>query len=110
MIKVFLCGLAVCLGSYMGASAERTNTRSAPLEEGSNLVAVLDDHQKLGPGDRVTYRVMEDQDEPRAITITDSGDLEVPYLGLVHAAGKTSRDLAKEVKGLLEQKLYFRAT
>jgi protein involved in polysaccharide export with SLBB domain len=53
---------------------------------------------------------MEDQDEPRAITITDSGDLEVPYLGLVHAAGKTSRDLAKEVKGLLEQKLYFRAT
>jgi polysaccharide export outer membrane protein len=71
---------------------------------------LLDDHQKLGPGDRVTYRVIEDQDEPRSLSITDSGDLDVPYLGLVPAAGKTSFHLAKEVKALLEQKLYYQAT
>jgi len=70
----------------------------------------LDDRQKLGPGDRITYRVIEDQDEPRPLTITDSGDLEVPYFGLVHAAGKTSLQLAREVKGLLEKQLYYQAT
>jgi polysaccharide export outer membrane protein len=70
----------------------------------------LDDHQKIGPGDRLTYRVIEDQDEPRALSVADSGDLEVPYYGLVHATGKTSLELAKEVKGLLEQRLYYKAT
>ena len=70
----------------------------------------LDDHQKLGPGDRITYRVIEDQDEPRTLLITDSGDVEIPYLGLVHAAGKTSLQLAREIKGLLEKRLYYTAT
>jgi len=70
----------------------------------------LDDHQKIGPGDKLTYRVIEDQDEPRSLTVADSGDLEVPYYGLVHASGKTSMELAKEVKGLLEQRLYYHAT
>src|SRR5205823_1881054 len=53
---------------------------------------------------------IEDQDEPRTLTITDSGDLQVPYLGLAHAAGKTSLELARELKDQLEKKLYFRAT
>jgi polysaccharide export outer membrane protein len=70
----------------------------------------LDDHQKIGPGDRLTYRVIEDQDEPRALSVADSGDLEVPYYGLVHATGKTSLELAKEIKNLLEQRLYYKAT
>jgi protein involved in polysaccharide export with SLBB domain len=36
--------------------------------------------------------------------------LEVPYLGLVHAAGKTSMELAREIKSVLEKNLYYRAT
>jgi protein involved in polysaccharide export with SLBB domain len=44
------------------------------------------------------------------LTVTDSGDLEVPYHGLVHAAGKTSRQLAHEIKTLLERQLYYQAT
>jgi protein involved in polysaccharide export with SLBB domain len=70
----------------------------------------LSDRQKLGPGDRITYRVVEDEDEPRSLTVTDSGDLEVPYYGLVHAAGKTSLQLAQEIKALLEKQLYYQAT
>ena len=73
-------------------------------------MALLDDRQKLGPGDRVTYRVIEDQDDPRPLTITDSGELGVPYYGLVQAAGKTSRQLANEIKTLLERQLYYQAT
>ncbi|MFI5224964.1 MAG: polysaccharide biosynthesis/export family protein, partial [Nitrospirales bacterium] len=53
---------------------------------------------------------IEDQDDLRSLIITDSGELEVPYYGLVPAAGKTSRQLAQEIKTLLEQKLYYQAT
>lgn len=70
----------------------------------------LDDHQRLGPGDRISYRVIEDQEPAHELAITDSGDLEVPYLGLVHAAGETCRELASQIKGLLEKKLYYTAT
>ncbi len=95
----------------MGSLWAHSDSTNAPVA-GSTLrsMALLDDHQKLGPGDRVTYRVLEDEDEPRSLTVTDSGDLEVPYLGLVHAASKTSLQLAKEIKALLEKHLYYRAT
>jgi polysaccharide export outer membrane protein len=54
--------------------------------------------------------VIEDQDEPRSLTIADSGEVEVPYFGLVPASGKTSLQLAKEIKKLLEDTLYYQAT
>src|SRR5438876_11465940 len=106
MLRHLLICIALSAGSYFGWTADATNTTARVWQ----TPAVLDDRQKLGPGDRVTYRVIEDQDDPRSLTITDSGDLEVPYLGLVHAAGKTSLQLAKEVKGLLEKQLYYQAT
>ena len=71
---------------------------------------LLDNIQLLGRGDRISYRVIEDEEDPRPLTITDSGDIEVPYYGLVRAEGKTSRQLAKEVKGLLEKSHYYQAT
>lgn len=43
----------------------------------------LDDTQPLGPGDRVSYRVIEDKDQTRSLVVTDSGELDVPYLGRV---------------------------
>src|SRR5436190_10644590 len=76
----------------------------------TNQLAAPGVQQKLGPGDKLSYRVIEDQDEPKSLTVTDSGHLEVPYLGLVQAAGKTTQELAKEVKGLLEKDLYYQAT
>jgi polysaccharide biosynthesis/export protein len=92
-----------------GAAAASETNRSTVAETIKSM-DFLDDHQKLGPGDRITYRVIEDQDEPRTLTITDSGDLEVPYFGLVHAAGKTSLQLAREIKTVLEKKLYYQAS
>ena len=109
MKRLALILVAICFGVHL-ASAETKETNSLVLPDAGSAITLLDDRQKLGPGDRVTYRVIEDQDDPRSLTITDSGDLEVPYLGLVHAAGKTSLQLAKEVKGLLEKQLYYQAT
>lgn len=113
---------AIVLGLVMSvalcrswASAQDTNQsvflqESLRVKESIRSMDSLDNKQKLGPGDKITYRVIEDQEEPKSLLITDSGDLEVPYLGLVHAAGKTCAGLAHDVKGLLEKNLYYRAT
>lgn len=92
--------------------SRREPTNSAPsfLSQSVRSMDSLDDQQKLGPGDRILYRVIEDEDPPHTLLITDSGDVEVPYLGLVHATGRTCKDLAREIKGLLERKLYYKAT
>jgi polysaccharide export outer membrane protein len=70
----------------------------------------LDDRQKLGAGDRLVYRVLEDKDLPKPLIVGDAGDLDVPYFGLVPAANKTCRQLAKEVRSVLENQLYRQAT
>lgn len=102
--------LLISLGAALCSSAETNGTSSLLFSNAAISMTALDDRQRLGSGDRVTFRVIEDQDEPRSLTITDSGDLLVPYLGLVRAAGKTSLQLAKEVKALLEKELYYKAT
>jgi len=73
-------------------------------------MALLDNKQKLAIGDRVIYRVIEDQDDPKPITIGDAADLDVPYVGLVRAQDKTCKQLADEIKVLLEKDYYKRAT
>src|SRR5438105_2120600 len=113
----FCIGLCVLMQLCGATGAGETNRLAAV---GTNRVAFLkgtfrsmdslDNKQKLGPGDRIAYHVIEDQDDPRELLVTDSGDLEVPYLGLIHAAGKTSRELAKEISAALEKKLYYKAT
>jgi len=108
-MKHLVLFLSFCLWEACSAAGAIETNRSTVVETIQSM-DFLDDHQKLGPGDRITYRVIEDQDDPRILTITDSGDLEVPYLGLVHAAGKTSLQLAKEIKTLLEKKLYYQAS
>jgi polysaccharide export outer membrane protein len=110
MIKRFVILAAAFAALQYGGPVQGADTNHLVLQETVRTMDFLDARQKLGPGDRVTYRVIEDQDEPRSLTVTDSGDLEVPYYGLVHAAGKTSLQLAKEVKGLLEKQLYYQAT
>src|SRR6516162_9625149 len=63
----------------------------------------LDASQTLGIGDRVSFRVLEDREEAKSLTITDAGQLDVPELGLVVAVGKTCKDLAQEIESKLEQ-------
>ncbi len=98
------------VASSSASTADAAATNALALSATASSTESLDDQRKLGPGDRITYRVIEDQDEPRSLTVTDSGDLEVPYYGLVHAAGKTSAQLAKEIKARLEEKLYYQAS
>jgi polysaccharide export outer membrane protein len=77
----------------------------------TNSMTVLDDKKKLGSNDYVSFRVVEDRDnESQHLRVNDSGELEVPYVGLVQAAGKSCRELAYTVKAALEREYYYHAT
>lgn len=93
----------VAAASGSPASSTAPGTRNAD-------VTTLDDKRKLGVGDRVIFRVLEDQETPKALVITDAGELDVPELGLVTAAGKTCQELAFEIKSKLEKVTYYHAT
>ena len=72
---------------------------------------VLDDKKRLGPNDYVSFRVVEDRDnESQQLRVNDNGELEVPYAGLIPAAGRTCKQLAYAVKAALEKEYYYNAT
>ena len=72
---------------------------------------VLDNTRRLGANDHVSFRVVEDRDnESQRLRVNDNGQLEVPYVGLVPAAGKTSKEIAYNIKSLLEKEYYYNAT
>jgi polysaccharide export outer membrane protein len=74
-------------------------------------MAVLDDKKKLGTDDYVSFRVVEDRDgESQRLRVNDNGELEVPYIGLVPAEGKTCKQLAYNIKAALEREYYYHAT
>lgn len=77
----------------------------------TNSMSVLDDKKRLGSNDYVSFRVVEDRDnESQHLRVNDNGELEVPYIGLVAASGRTCKELAYSVKGLLEREYYYHAT
>lgn len=77
----------------------------------TNSMAVLDEKKKLGSNDYVSFRVVEDRDnESQRLRVNDNGELEVPYVGLVPARGKSCKELAYTIKSLLEKEYYYHAT
>ena len=72
--------------------------------------ATLDTRRPLGVGDQITFRIVEDRDPARSLTVLDSGEIDVPYIGRVQAVGKTCQELAAHIKPLLERDYYHQAT
>jgi len=84
-----------------------TNVIPADL---TNSVSVLDNKHRLAIGDRISFRIIEDEEDPKSLSVTDSGELEVPYIGRFPAEGKTCRQLAGQLKTELEREYYYQAT
>ena len=90
-------------------AADQPPTTSTVLRTSS--MAVLDDKKKLGSNDYISFRVVEDRDnDSQRLRVNDNGELEVPYVGLVPAEGRTCKELAYSIKGLLEKEYYYHAT
>lgn len=93
------------------SEAERANPTPGVGAEGRSASGyVPDDKYKLRVGDKVSLQILEDRDLPKGLVIADSGELDVPYVGRVAASDKTCKQLAEELKALLEREYYHRAT
>jgi polysaccharide export outer membrane protein len=91
-----------------GIPATKT-TATATAATTVATASALGDH-KLVAGDKVNFRILEDREPAKSLTVTDSGELDVPYIGLVSVKGKSCQELEPELKKLLEQEYYYRAT
>ena len=80
-------------GNYPAASA---------VDNGGGTPVVLENigpDYKLHRGDRLSYQVKEDRDPPTKLFVTDSGEIEVPYLDRrINAVGKTCGELQRELE------------
>lgn len=61
-------------------------------------------------GDKISFRVMEDREEGKLLIVSPSGELMVPYVGRVQAAGKHLAEVQQDIKALLERDLYYQAS
>ncbi len=111
-----VCSLFPCLGAtalhgQQTTAAERVTANEAAAVFGTtSSMDVLDSTRRLGAGDRLSYRVVEERRQPVALTVADSGEVEVPLIGRVHASGRTCKELAQSIKPLLEREYFYHAT
>ena len=108
-VLVLLASTSPGAESKAASEPERVTTPAVGVAT-TNSMEALDSKRKLVVGDRLSYRVVQERSEPQQLAITDSGDVEVPLIGRVPAAGKTCRQFAQEIKTLLERDYFFHAT
>ncbi len=90
---------------------DKTAALAVPVTASTlNSMEVLDDKIKLDSGDHISFRVLEDQDDAVQRIVTDSGEVDFPYVGRINVAGKTCSQVAWELKKLLEVDYYYKAT
>lgn len=96
---------------------ETTNAAGKVVRDSSNsAMDLLDNNYRLALGDSIDFQVLEDKEdpedkgEPQIIMVSDSGDIEVPYIGRYPAQGKTCKELASQLKTELQKKYYYQAT
>ena len=103
----------MCISSHLMAAEMEPALGAATRNQTVTLTTsmeVLDDQRKVGAGDRMSLRIVEDRKPPVELVVTDSGEMEVPLIGRVTAQGKTCKGLAFEIKKLLEKDYFHRCT
>ncbi len=75
-----------------------------------NSMDALNNDRKLAVGDSVSYRVIEEQKDPVFLTVKDSGELSIPLVGLYPVLGKTCKEVAMELRPLLQKDYFYKAT
>ena len=92
-------------GQYPATAATPGYTYQATAMNSSGAVDV---NHHLTRGDSLGYRVAEDRDDKVwPLIVQDSGDVDVPLLGRVKAAGKTVSELSGDIKSRLESQYYW---
>lgn len=63
---------------------------------------LLDDSGVIRIGGEVTVFIVEDRSDVVRQRVSQTGEISVPYVGLVNASGKTSRQLAFDIRKRLQ--------
>ena len=101
----------VCAAPPVAAPAAPAPTPYKPALSGAVMGnSPLDNARSLAPGDRLSFRVMEEGGEPYILTVASSGEVDFPFVGRVRASGRTCKAVADEVRVLLEKSFYRKAT
>ncbi len=110
--KILLFGMAILpFASFVSPlSAQLAEAGKTSAVAFTNSMSVLDDKRPLQPGDRLSIRIVEDREAPIPTVVTDSGEVEVPYVGRIRAQGRTCRQLAFAIKEALDKDYYYNAT
>ncbi len=111
--RIKIAALIALLVPTIVAAQQREKGDSASaagIVAGTTSMDVLDNVRKLGAGDRLSYRVVQEKRAPLSLTVTDSGEVEVPLIGRVRAGGRTCRELAEAIKPLLQREYFIHAT
>jgi polysaccharide export outer membrane protein len=82
-----------------------TSTASAPPASGGD--DSTDKTYILGPADVVEVSVLGRSEYTTRSRINEDGTIQLQYLGVVHAAGKTASELSEEIAAALEKGGYF---
>lgn len=94
-------------------SSRMASSSSGVVNAGAAVLTsmdVLDDNQPISPGDTISIRIVEDRREPLQQVVAVTGEVNVPYVNLVNARGKTCRELAFTIKRELEKNFFKNAT
>lgn len=91
--------LAACGGPKMDINAM---TAARPVDFGAPADAALQGQYRIGPGDELNVRVFQVEDLSfDKINVDAAGDLQMPLIGAVRAAGRTPMELASDIAGRL---------
>ena len=90
-------------------TAAQNSTYSA-VDRASMSATAVDANKRLSVGDVVSIEIVEDLEGAFQRNVTATGDIEVPPLGRVHVADKSTADAAVEIKRKLEADYYYTAT
>ena len=113
IVTAWMIALAVPATAHGQQPAARDRAElpsAAGMVAGTTSMDVLDNTRRLGPGDRLSYRVVQERRAPLSLVITDSGEVEVPLLGRVRASGRTCRELAEAIRPMLQREYFIHAT
>ena len=92
------------------AAVQTSGLTNSVADGSTNAMDDLDNDYRLAVGDMINFQVVEDEDDAQPIQVTDSGDIQVPYIGRYPAEGKTCKELASQLKTELQKKYYYHAT
>jgi protein involved in polysaccharide export with SLBB domain len=96
-----------------GADERKSTETNNSGNTGASLInnmEQLDNTYSLRTGDRVSFRIVEERLPPESMRIMDSGDILAKHVGPVRALGRTCRDVAYQIKSLLEKSVFVKAT